>query len=114
MNVVLDDGVCYLDTANFRIINGIADQDLDTAMANGLLRYRFTVGDPNPSPPYLKTFQVIGISLAGREGSLTKQAVVIGVRNKENTFTTMLPETPSVVLRDPPGDGSSLAGKPTG
>ncbi|MEQ1745667.1 MAG: LamG-like jellyroll fold domain-containing protein [Saprospiraceae bacterium] len=102
----LDPGTCPLDTANFRIINGFSDTDLDTTMSNGVLRYRFKVGEPNPSPPYLKTLQIIGTSLAGRSGSLVVQAVVTGIRSKENTFTTLLPEMPSVVLRDPPGDGS--------
>ncbi|MBL7775550.1 MAG: LamG domain-containing protein, partial [Saprospiraceae bacterium] len=105
--VIFDDGLCPLDTANFRIINGFSDETLDTAMSGGMLKYKFRVGDPNPSPPFIKTLQILGTSLAGREGSLTKQAVVTGIRNKENTFTTLLPEMPSVVLRDPPGDGSS-------
>jgi len=102
----LDEGKCPLDTANFRMINGFADTDLDTTMSGGLLKYRFRVGEPNPSPPYLKTLQIIGTSLAGRSGSLVAQAVVTGIRSKENTFTSLLPEMPSVVLRDPPGDGS--------
>ncbi len=106
MNMVLDDGVCPLDTASFRMINGFSDTDLDTTMSNGILKYRFKVGEPNPSPPYLKTLQIIGTSLAGRSGSLVVQAVVTGIRSKENTFTTLLPEMPSVILRDPPGDGS--------
>ncbi len=107
MGMVVDDGICPLDTANFRIINGFIDATLDTTMSNGILKYKFKVGDPNPSPPFLKTLQILGTSLAGREGSLTRQAIVTGIRNKENTFTTLLPETPSLILRDPPGDGSS-------
>jgi len=102
-----DNGVCYLDTADIRIINGLADIAFDTAMSGGQLKYKFSVGLPNPSPPYLKTLQIIGTSLAGREGSLTQQAIVTGIRNKENTFTTMMPEFPTIILRDPPGDGSS-------
>ena len=102
-----DDGICYLDTADFRIINEIADDGLDTAMSNGTLQYMFIVGTPNPSPPFLKTLQFLGTSLSGRTASLTIQAVVTGIRTKENTFTTLLPETPSLILRDPPGDGST-------
>ncbi len=103
-----DDGICYLDTANIEIINGFADMTLDTAMSGGNLQYKFQVGNPNPSPPYIKTMQVIATSVpAGRIGSLVKQGIVTGVRNKENTFTTMMPLMPSVILRDPPGDGSS-------
>ncbi|MEQ1745970.1 MAG: LamG domain-containing protein, partial [Saprospiraceae bacterium] len=102
----LDDGVCFLDTANFRLINFIAEQVLDTVMSNGLLRYRFKVANPNPSPPYVKSIQIVGTSVAGRSSSLVAEAVITGIRNKENTFTTLLPETPTVILRDPPGDGS--------
>jgi hypothetical protein len=103
-----DDGICYLDTADIQIINGFADVTLDTAMSGGNLQYKFKVGDPNPSPPYIKTMQVIATSVpAGRIGSLVKQAIVTGTRNKLNTFTTMMPMMPSVILRDPPGDGSS-------
>jgi Concanavalin A-like lectin/glucanases superfamily/Secretion system C-terminal sorting domain len=101
-----DNGVCYIDSAAFRIINGFSDETIDTAMSNGLLVYQFRVATPNPSPPFLKTLQIISTTLDGNEGELTVQAVVTGVRTKENTFTTKLPETPTVVLRDPPGDGS--------
>ena len=100
-------GDCPLDTASFRIINGFAETVLDTTMSGLTLEYKFKVGPPNPSPPFLKTLQIIGTSLAGQEGSLVKQGVVTGIRNKLNTFTSLLPEVPSVILRDPPGDGSS-------
>jgi len=100
-------GDCPLDTAQFKIINGFAETTLDTAMSGGTLTYKFRVGPPNPSPPFIKTLQILGTSLAGREGSLVKQGIVTGIRNKLNTFTSLLPETPSLILRDPPGDGSS-------
>ncbi|MBK9337257.1 MAG: T9SS type A sorting domain-containing protein [Lewinellaceae bacterium] len=106
MNMVIDDGVCPLDTAGFRFINGIADVVLDTAMSNAVLTYKFRAGEPNPTPPYLKTLQIIGTSLAGRSGSLVVQVVVTGLRTKENTFTTLMPQMPNAILRDPPGDGS--------
>ncbi len=103
-----DNGICYLDTADLQIINGFADQSLDTFMSGGSLDYTFIVGNPNPSPPYKKTMQVIATSVpAGRVGSLVKNAVVTGVLKKLNTFTTMMPLIPSLILRDPPGDGSS-------
>ncbi|MCB0531193.1 MAG: T9SS type A sorting domain-containing protein [Lewinellaceae bacterium] len=105
MNVI-DDGVCYLDTANFEILNGFADINEDTTMSGGSLIYQFRVGGPNPSPPYLKTLQVVGTSVAGRTGSLLKQAIVTGILQKGSTFTTKLPERPMLILRDPPGDAS--------
>jgi len=106
LNNVLDDGTCAVDTADFRIINFVGEDVRDTAMSNGVLRYKFKVRNPNPSPPYLKSIQFVGTSLGGRTSSLVKEVLVTGIRNKENTFTTLLPEMPSVVLRDPPGDGS--------
>lgn len=103
-----DDGICYLDTADLQIINGFSDTRIDTTLSGGSLQYSFRVGNPNPSPPYLKTLQIIATSIpAGRIGSLVKQAIVTGTVNKLQTFTTMMPFMPSVILRDPPGDGSS-------
>ncbi len=102
-----DDGVCYLDTASYRIINGFSNEVLDTTMSGGSLTYKFNVGSPNPTPPFLKTLQILGTSSGGVEGNLTRQGIVTGIRNKLNTYTTLLPEIPTLILRDPPGDGSS-------
>lgn len=103
-----DDGICYLDTGKVQIINGFSDSRLDTTLSGAFLEYKFRVGNPNPSPPYIKTLQIIGTSVpAGRIGSLVKQAIITGTVNKLQTFTTMMPMIPSLILRDPPGDGSS-------
>jgi hypothetical protein len=104
---VYEDGVCYIDTASFRIINGFGDETKDTTMSKGVLKYKFRVGTPNPTRPYLKTLQIISTTLEGNNGELTKQGIVTGIRAKDNFFTTILPEIPSLILRDPPGDGSS-------
>lgn len=103
---IIDDGVCYIDTADLHIINGIAEEEIDTLIDHGILIDTFIVGDPNPTPPYLKNFQVVVKNEKGQEGSLTRQVIVTGIKNKLETFTTLLPEIPSVILRDPPGDGS--------
>ncbi|MFN7832062.1 MAG: hypothetical protein ACK5Q2_08765, partial [Bacteroidota bacterium] len=103
----LDDGVCYLDTARVRFINSLSETVLDTVMGGGVLTYSFVVGELNPSPPYLKNFQVVATALpSGREVSINKQILVTGLRNKESTFTTLMPKHPHMILRDPPGDGS--------
>jgi hypothetical protein len=102
-----DDGVCYLDTSRVRFINALSETVLDTVMGGGVLTYSFVVGELNPSPPYLKNFQVVATALpSGREVSINKQILVTGLRNKESTFTTLMPEHPHIILRDPPGDGS--------
>ncbi|MCK6694621.1 MAG: hypothetical protein L6Q97_21300, partial [Thermoanaerobaculia bacterium] len=97
---------CVIDSAQFKIIDGLAEMVLDTQMSQGKLKYKSKIGAPNPSPPYLKTIQFLATTLEGNETSLTKQALVTGVHSKLNTFTTQLPEIPTLVLRDPPGDGS--------
>ena len=101
-----DDGICYIDSANFHIINGINDEIIDTTMGNGVLNYSFIAGTPNPTPPYLKNIQFVSSTLDGNDGDLTKQVLVTGIRTKDNTFTSLMPEIPTLILRDPPGDGS--------
>ncbi|MCB0533543.1 MAG: T9SS type A sorting domain-containing protein [Lewinellaceae bacterium] len=98
--------LCPVDSASFRLLNGFAGINLDTVMRGGVLVYTFTAGDPNPAPPFLQTLQIIATTLSGNEVSRTEQAVVTGQRSKESTFTTAMPATPSLILRDPPGDGS--------
>ena len=99
-------GVCDIDTADVRIINGFADVTQDTTLSGSSLKYKFRVGEPNPSPPHLKTMQIIGTTLSGRESSYLAQAIITGLRTKETTFTSTMPSTPTLILRDPPGDGS--------
>ncbi|MBK8965963.1 MAG: LamG domain-containing protein [Lewinellaceae bacterium] len=98
--------VCYLDTAALQIINGFADTVVNTTLSQGIRNYKFKVGQPNPTSPHEKTIQIIATNLAGNESSFTKQGVVTGIRNKHNTFTSKTPQTPLLVLHDPPGDGS--------
>lgn len=106
ISILGDDGICELDTGIVQIINGFSDETKDTVLSSTNLQYEFKVGLPNPTPPFLKSMQIIGKSIAGRQGSTTIQGVVTGIFNKENTFTTKLPEIPLLILRDPPGDKS--------
>ncbi len=106
MGQIIDDGVCYIDTASFSFFNGFADEIKDTTMSGGQLVYKFRVATPNPTPPFLKTFQAVATTLDGNNTQLTTQGLVTGIRAKANTFVTTLPEIPTMVLRDPPGDGS--------
>lgn len=103
-------GVCELDTADFRIINLFAGEVKDTALststANKTLKYKFKVGSPVPTPPFKQILQIIGTTPDQRTASTVREGIITGVYVKENTFTSLLPKTPSVILRDPPGDGS--------
>jgi len=98
--------VCYLDTAALQIINGFADTVINTTLSQGIRNYKFKVGQPNPTPPHEKTLQIIATNLEGNESSFITQGVVTGIRNKHSTFTSKTPQTPLLVLHDPPGDGS--------
>lgn len=97
---------CPLDTGSIRIINDVAGSVKDTTLSNGMYQYKFKAGIVNSTAPFLQNFQVIGKNLSGNESSTTLQVLVTGLFAKSNTFTTQLPETPTLVLRDPPGDGS--------
>lgn len=101
-----DDGVCYIDSADIRIVNGFGDEVKDTTLSNGSLVYEYKVGKPNSTPPYRKLLQIISTTLEGNKGEYVAQAVVTGVYQKLPTFTTQLPVTPMIVLHDPPGDAS--------
>ncbi len=98
---------CTLDTGDIKLINGFEDSVrlLKISSAAGV-NYTFTVGRPSSSIPYMKTLQVVGTNLAGNESQLTVQGIVTGINTKHNTFTTALPQMPSIILHDPPGDGS--------
>ncbi len=97
---------CLLDTGNIRIINEISGEVKDTVLSSSILFYKFRAKVPNPSPPFLQTIQIVGSSISGNESTEIRQALVTGLFSKSSTFTTQLPATPSLVLRDPPGDGS--------
>lgn len=97
---------CPLDTGNIRIINDVAGSVKDTVLSANVLQYTFKAGIVNSTPPFLQNIQIIGKSISGNESSFVKQVLVTGLFTKSNTFTTQLPQVPSLVLRDPPGDGS--------
>jgi hypothetical protein len=107
---ITDEGICVLDTARFKFINIIAGEVVDTVLsrseASKTLKYRFKTGVPSPTFPYTKLLQVIGTSKEGKDNSLVREAIVEGIVNRENTFASITPTIPTLILRDPPGDQS--------
>ena len=77
----------------------------------GYLSYTFTAGLPNIQEPYTR-----GISIAFEnsgtmipwEGNNTFKAIVLGAISTGNNFTTQAPDQVLMILRDPPGTGSSI------
>jgi hypothetical protein len=88
-----------LDTANIRFINGFADDsDLRHDHESGNLQYKFQVGNPNPSPPFIKTLQIIGTSWPGRNGQFGET----GYRNRRSEQTEHLHDDDALdALRHP-------------
>ncbi|MEM9836499.1 MAG: LamG-like jellyroll fold domain-containing protein [Bacteroidota bacterium] len=100
-------GSCYLDTFLLRIQNEVADLPEVTLQIQdtSTYRYEYYPGAPNIAGDHLKTLTVTAFTPTG-DAVISKQAVVLGARSRETTFTTKPYETPMFVLRDPPGDGS--------
>jgi hypothetical protein len=104
-----DGGVCYLDTAELHIDNLIeGDGPIDTLMTTGKFKYKFTAGFPNIASPYQKTLTILA-KANELENTFSTQAVVLGKRPRLVNFTSTSPQLPLMILRDPPGDGSSAS-----
>ncbi|MEL6923224.1 MAG: hypothetical protein AAFO94_04180, partial [Bacteroidota bacterium] len=82
------------------------DSDPDTLhLENGLVTYELIPGTPNIVSPYTKLIEFE--AHVGQETSTWKEQILItGVRAREKTFTTVMPEVPTLILHDPPGDAS--------
>ena len=101
-----DGGKCYLQNALITINNDIASlPQFDTLMSSGSLVHSFRVEAPNIVAPYLKKLQVTATS-NGEKSTATLEAVVLGRRPRQTTFTSSSPSIPFIILRDPPGDAS--------
>lgn len=114
-----DNQDCPLETGYVKIRDYIGDKyngvDSDTLIMpinNGLVRYAISAGLPNLSPngdyPYQKKFEVLGSDTFDvRQATHQDYAVVLGYIARNVDFTTTSAEIPLMILRRPPGDGSS-------
>ncbi len=103
-----DGGACYLDTFDLHIENGISEAlAFDTLVTTGKYKYKFTAAFPTITPPYQKTITFLA-SANELENTLSAAAVVLGKRPRQVNFTSTSPQIPFMILRDPPGDGSSV------
>ena len=100
---------CLADTGYVIIQNhaGNETEEVDTVyLENGIAEYSFIPGYPNLITPHLKNLTLT--AHVGAE-SVTESIdlLVLGNKPREQTFTTVSPEIPFMILRDPPGDASS-------
>jgi len=111
-------GTCPVNNGIIVLNNGIADHpEADTLkFANGIASYEFTAGNPNIVGGGNRPYQKL-LSMEVKTGDendpayyfrelFDEWAIVEGHRPREQTFTTVSPEIPFFILRDPPGDQS--------
>lgn len=98
---------CYLDSFNLIVDNDIADASQYAVVSDtSTYELKFYAGIPNLGGDYTKFLQVTA-EVNGATTTAIERVVVLGERSRESTFTTASPAMPVIILRDPPGDGSS-------
>ncbi|MEN8230538.1 MAG: T9SS type A sorting domain-containing protein [Bacteroidota bacterium] len=102
------ESTCPADTGYIIIYNKLlSDKNrADTlVLNNGQAVYTLVPEDVNIISPYLNKFEAT--AFVGDEEVIYSQDVLVeGNRPREQTFTTVSPEIPFMILRDPPGDAS--------
>ena len=100
-------GVCAIDTGTIRIVDNIAEPDriVELPIQDGRVRYEVFAAAPNIIAPYTQPISFTAL-VDGRTIEEQVDVIVTGARARERTFTTVTPELPLMILRDPPGDAS--------
>ncbi|MFT7434854.1 MAG: hypothetical protein ACI8UX_000645 [Psychromonas sp.] len=92
------------------IESGTAAVELIRVTVNGIDTLTVTPGEPTISGNYEKTLQLGFTDKYDRQGGDASKndikPVVTGIKAGVGTFTTVSPEIPFLILRDPPGDKS--------
>lgn len=99
----------WLDQYDLVVTNNLNDESPDTIQVRDTTAYlhEFAAGQANIGGDFTKFFQVEGISARGENDVFIENVVVVGEREREASFATKAPVFPLLILRDPPGDGSS-------
>lgn len=74
-------------------------------IVNGLAVYELRPGLPNLVAPHQKILEILAV-VDAEEVIWSEPLIVTGLRPREQTFTTVSPEVPFMILHDPPGDAS--------
>jgi hypothetical protein len=102
---------CPAFDSTLTIITNIQRDDdnetLSFKTTNGVAAVTLTGGAPNIVAPYYKSLSVNYRDRVGAQANTTTNVVVTGLRQNGQTFTTVSPQVPIMVLHDPPGDASS-------
>lgn len=106
----INTGGCPLDTGTLVIIDDVSDLALaEVPISNGVVNYEIKPGEPNLETGHVKTI-TFKASHIDRDSVLNTvhsvDIIVTGAKSRIGSFTTVSPEIPLIILRDPPGDGS--------
>ena len=99
---------CPVDEGYIIIKDEVGDRQniSDTILLDGgIAEYYLKPGEPNLVAPHEKTLQITAF-VDDEIANWSKPLLVTGIRPREQTFATVMPEIPFMVLHDPPGDAS--------
>ena len=102
---------CGVDTGLVKIVNaisGLENTEIELPFSNGYVEYELTPGEPKITGDFKLGFTVTAYAIEKQNLKAVQSfdAIVVGNNARESTFTTVSPEVPLMILRDPPGDGS--------
>ena len=100
---------CLLDTGSLVIIDHITGLEQAVyPISQGKVTYTIYPGDPNFAGDYTKLISFTARHIDSTYLPTTEQVngIITGYKSREATFTTVSPEIPFLILRDPPGDKS--------
>ena len=102
------DESCLVESGFVVVFDEVGDLDgkPDTiTLEDGKADYLLRPGRPNLVAPHLKLMQVTA-HVEEESASWSESMIVTGLRPREQTFATVMPEVPFMILHDPPGDAS--------
>jgi len=97
------DTLVYINT---NIQREDVNEVLTAKLVGGQAQVTLKGGTPNIIAPHYKVLNLVYTDANNLTTQLNDTVVVTGVKSNEKTFTTVSPEIPLMILRDPPGDQS--------
>ncbi len=99
---------CLVESGYVIIYDEVGDnsgQPDSIELIDGQASYILRPGAPNLIAPHQKLIQIIA-KVEGETSDWSQSMLVSGIRPREQTFATVMPEIPFMILHDPPGDAS--------
>jgi len=103
---------CLVDTGIVTIYDDVGtgnQEPIELKLQGGTAFYKLTAGEPNILDGGLRPFQKllqVEADVTGQKTTAEIWVLVTGHRPREQTFATVSPDVPFMILRDPPGDAS--------